>query len=156
MQNIFWRKILAQIFLFFKGIVEHQTIGARIMLIDGSKKILLIKEGISKNWQFPGGGIDPGESFYQGVKRETFEETGYKIIGEIELHGVFHNIEASNRDHLAFFIGRDFVKEKEFSKNREIIDLGWFDIDNLPPDIAPSAKRRIGEIFFNHKISEIW
>ncbi len=153
--NIFWQKLLAQVFLFFKGIIQHQTIGARTMLIDGNK-ILLVCHGIGRRWQFPGGGVDVGESFSQAALREIFEETGYRVTGELKLHGVFHNIEATNRDHLAFYIARDFEKINDFNKSREIVEIAWFDYDDLPVNIAKSAKNRVDEIFFDKQISDKW
>ncbi len=48
-------------------------------LIKNNDKILLIKSGFHKKWEFPGGGIDLGESLEECVIREVFEETGYKI-----------------------------------------------------------------------------
>ncbi|MCF6343522.1 MAG: NUDIX domain-containing protein [Devosiaceae bacterium] len=155
MKNVFWAKLLAKVFLFFKGIYEHQTIGARAILIDGNK-VLLVRQSLVRGWQFPGGGVDVGESFAKTAKRETFEETGYQIKGDMQLHGVFHNIEATNRDHLAFYISYDFEKLNEFKKSKEIIEIKWFLIDELPDDLAQGAKNRVAEIFNNEPISDKW
>ena len=49
-----------------------------VLEVDG--KTLMIKDGRGHgDWEFPGGGIELDESFTQGVVREVFEETGYKI-----------------------------------------------------------------------------
>ncbi len=137
-----------------KGIWQRQTVGARTMLVDGNK-ILLIRQSLVPGWQFPGGGVDPGENFYDAAKRETYEETGYKIT-EMRLHALFHNIEATNRDHLAFFIAEKFELDREFKPNREIVEIKWFDVNNLPDNLADSGKRRVGEIFGNKPISKNW
>ncbi len=42
-------------------------------------KILLIKDPQGASLELPGGGLEEGESFQEGLKREFFEETGLKI-----------------------------------------------------------------------------
>jgi len=142
----FWQKLLSKTFLFLKGTIQRQTIGARGILIDDNK-VLLIRHSYLPHWQFPGGGVDVGETFENTMRREVLEETGYLVNGAVELYGVFHNIEATNRDHLAIYIARDFEIAHQFKPSREIVDMQWFDINELPNNIATSAKRRIDEIF---------
>ncbi len=151
----FWQKALSKVFLFFKGVTQRQTLGARGALIDGNK-VLLIRHTLLPVWQFPGGGVDPGESFEAAFRREMFEETGYEVEGEVVLHGIFHNVEATNRDHLAFYISKNFKSTRIFKSSHEISDMAWFDIDDLPNDIANGAKRRIEEIFKAQEISQKW
>jgi len=42
-------------------------------------KVLVIKDRLGR-WTLPGGQIDKGESAKKAAKRETFEETGLKIL----------------------------------------------------------------------------
>ena len=42
-----------------------------------------------KGWEFPKGGIDSGENEEQAARRETREETGLSIKGEIKKFDVF-------------------------------------------------------------------
>lgn len=46
-------------------------------LITGPRGLLCVWQG--PELQLPGGGIDPGESPQQGLHREVFEETGWRI-----------------------------------------------------------------------------
>lgn len=48
-------------------------------MIRNNDKILLIKSGFHKKWEFPGGAVELGERSGEGLIREVFEETGYKI-----------------------------------------------------------------------------
>lgn len=40
----------------------------------------MVKDKISKNWEFPGGGMENNESPLAALKREFFEETGLMIL----------------------------------------------------------------------------
>jgi ADP-ribose pyrophosphatase YjhB (NUDIX family) len=48
-------------------------------LIQKENKILLVKESNGR-WSLPGGGLEVGESFYDGIKRELGEELGVKVL----------------------------------------------------------------------------
>lgn len=61
---------------------------ARAVVLDPEDRILLInakdpgRPGGSDWWEIPGGGVDPGESTHDAVKRELWEEAG---IAEAEI-----------------------------------------------------------------------
>ncbi len=90
MQMNRFQRVRAKVFLTLKGIWQRLTVGARVMLVDGDK-VLLIRHTYIPGWQFPGGGVDPGETIEAAARREALEETGYRVTGEMELFGVFHN-----------------------------------------------------------------
>lgn len=52
--------------------------GVGLMIVNKDLKVFVGKRIDSRNesWQMPQGGIDPGEPFYDAVKREMFEEIG--------------------------------------------------------------------------------
>ena len=56
--------------------------GARVLLLDESDRVLLIRESIedgTTHWLTPGGGIEPGEPPRRAAEREAREETGIEI-----------------------------------------------------------------------------
>lgn len=59
---------------------------ASYALIMQDQKLLLVcdRSGNSR-WDFPGGGVDPGEDSLQALHREVQEETGLNITGDPEL-----------------------------------------------------------------------
>ncbi len=54
---------------------------ARAVLVDEDRVLLnhLRHERVGDFYEFPGGGIRPGEGLREAVKRETREETGYAV-----------------------------------------------------------------------------
>ena len=150
-----WKLWRAKILLYLVSMFRRMTLGARGMLVDGNR-VLLIRHTYVPGWQFPGGGVDPGESFYSTMEREVLEETGYRVVAPYVLHGIFLNRQISRRDHVALFVARNFEKVCSVTPNREISEVRWFEVTDLPPDITRSARERIGEVFGGRAISRDW
>lgn len=150
-----FERFQARIFLFVMGFWRRTTFGARAMLVDG-KKVLLIKHTYTSGWMFPGGGVEVGDSAMATAKKELFEETGYKVDDQGTILSVYHNIEASRRDHVALFVFKEFHQARPFAPNAEIAEMGWFAIDDLPHDTTDATRRRLGEYFGGTPICEIW
>ncbi len=150
-----WQIFRAKFFLFIVGLLRWMTLGARGVLIRG-EEVLLIRHTYVKGWQFPGGGVEKGDTFEAAMRREVLEETGFAPKGKVELHGIFLNSRISKRDHVALFLVREFDQEQDFIANHEIAEMGWFKVDDLPHDITRSARARVEEIFFNKEKSQLW
>lgn len=67
---------------------EEQTqpfsLSVKAIVVDRDKRCLVLRRSMeSKNnagkWEFPGGKLDPGESFDEALEREVHEETGLAI-----------------------------------------------------------------------------
>lgn len=58
--------------------IKSVTAAAAILLDFSNKKILLTYNTKRKQWVIPGGHIEKGETIFEGLKREIFEETGIK------------------------------------------------------------------------------
>ena len=100
--------------LLLTALRKRLTVGVRAVLLDG-RKVLLVKHTYTPGWQFPGGGVEPGETAETAAAREALEETGYAVDGRPVLHGLFLNrIAGGKRDHVAVYIWRDFRSQLEF------------------------------------------
>lgn len=60
-----------------KNQISLRAAGYAVVIRDGC--ILLCRSKSSGKYWFPGGGIEPGESLIEGMKREVREETGIQI-----------------------------------------------------------------------------
>ncbi|SMQ72028.1 ADP-ribose pyrophosphatase YjhB, NUDIX family [Devosia lucknowensis] len=155
MMNRFQR-VRAKAFLTLKGLWHRMTVGARVMVVDGDK-VLLIRHTYVPGWQFPGGGVGPGETFEEAGARETLEETGYRVIGAMELFGLYHNTSpVTDRDHVAFFVAKTFKHEFERKRDHEIAEVGWFDRHALPNGVSPATSQRIDEYFDGVEKRTVW
>jgi len=150
-----WLRLQARAFLFVKGAMYRMTLGARGVLVDGDR-VLLLRHTYVPGWQFPGGGVDPGETIEQAFRREMLEETGYEVTGEAELFALYHNTAATNRDHVAFFVAKEFRQSRTFVPGPEIAEIGWFPIDDLPENTTSGTRARIAEVFKGVARDQTW
>jgi len=151
-----WQRFRTRGHLLLTALRKRLTVGVRAVLLDG-RKVLLVKHTYTPGWQFPGGGVEPGETAEMAAGREALEETGLAVDGRPELHGFFLNrIAGGRRDHVAVYIWREFHTQREFAPNLEIAECRWFDVDALPPDVGKGTARRLREIFERTKPASEW
>jgi len=156
MQMTGFQRLRAKVFLTLKGTVQRMTLGARVMLVDGDK-VLLIRHTYVPGWQFPGGGVDPGETMEAAARREVLEETGCRVTGALELFGIYHNSSTvTDRDHVAFYVARSFEQAFVHKGNFEIAEVGWFDRRALPDKVTPATSQRVDEYFDHAPKRDIW
>ena len=63
------------------------------------------------------------------------------------LFGIYRNTHADPRDHVAFFVCRDFEQVAPLRlPNHEIIACSTFPVDGLPPGLSPGTAARIREV----------
>lgn len=130
--------------------------GVGILMLRGGKVLLGRRHGDpekadselhgEKSWTMPGGKLEFGESFEDSIKREVLEETGIKLKS---FKVMCVNNDKNEEAHFVTvgFFSDDFEGEPQVMEPDEIVEWGWFDLDNLPePLFMPSAK-----IFENYK-----
>jgi len=71
--------------------IEQVVFMNMCMLEDGKGHVLALdKESESyRGTTFPGGHVEPGETFYESMVREFFEETGL-TVRNLEFRGIYH------------------------------------------------------------------
>jgi ADP-ribose pyrophosphatase YjhB (NUDIX family) len=148
--------MLRRVLHFYWRFARAMTLGVRALVIDGQRRIFLVKHSYVRGWHLPGGGVEPGETLIDALIRELAEESNIEPTAPPRLHGVFFNARASRRDHVAVFVVRDFRQIAEPVPDREIIAHGFFPIDQLPNDTTASTRARIAEVLGGAPVPEEW
>ena len=121
------------------------TLGARAIVLDRTDRVLLVRHTYVEGWHLPGGGVEPGETAIDCVRREVREEGNVEIAGEVVLHGFYHNQGASRRDHVALYVCRVERHLGPKVPDREIAAADFFATDSLPDTVADGTRRRLEE-----------
>ncbi|MFG2909438.1 NUDIX hydrolase [Kitasatospora sp. NPDC048286] len=56
---------------------------ARTVVLDGNGSVFLLRsdnDEVGVHWTMPGGGLEPGETPWEGARRELWEETGWSDL----------------------------------------------------------------------------
>ena len=122
------------------------TLGVRAVILDDQDAVFLVRHTYVAGWHLPGGGVEPGETLLQSLERELVEEGNIVLDARPALHGIFFNRKASDRDHVAIFIVRDFHQTAPRGKDRELAETGFFPLTDLPDGTTPATRRRIAEV----------
>jgi 8-oxo-dGTP pyrophosphatase MutT (NUDIX family) len=132
------------------------TLGVRGLVVNADRKVYLVSHTYVAGWQFPGGGVEPGETLAEALARELVEEANIDILETPVLHGMFYAASESRRDHVALFVVRSFHQTRVPAPNAEIADQGFFSLDALPDSITTHTRARIAEVMFGAPRSDIW
>ncbi|GAB4240302.1 MAG: NUDIX domain-containing protein [Methyloligellaceae bacterium] len=132
------------------------TLGAQGVVLDSHDRVLLVRHGYRSGWFFPGGGVERHETLEEALQRELLEETGVRIAGPVQLHGLFANIENFPGDHIAVFVVREWVQAAVPAPNAEIAEQGFFAPDRLPSGTEAGTRRRLEEIRRGKKPAPRW
>ncbi|MEO5889067.1 MAG: NUDIX hydrolase [Ferruginibacter sp.] len=108
-------------------------VDVRVLIIKDNK-ILLVKESADNKWSLPGGWADIGYSPKEVAVKECKEETGLDVV-PIRLLAVydkkFHAHPPQPFYAYKMVIHCAAVSE-EVSKGFDVLDVQYFDVDNLP------------------------
>ncbi|HSP24781.1 MAG TPA: NUDIX domain-containing protein [Saliniramus sp.] len=132
------------------------TLGVRAVVVDDRERVFLVRHTYTNGWHFPGGGVEPGESALDALRRELQEEAGIETAAEPRLHGVFFNRAVSLRDHVVVYRIDEFEVAAPKSPDLEIAESGFFPIAAPPPDTNPGTLRRLRELAGDAPVSPEW
>ena len=133
-----------------------------IIVKDG--KVLLNHIGKYDCYEFPGGGLEPGETPEQALVREIAEETGYVVKPEsVEAYGIVIRRQRDSRDPDGIFEQKNYYYFCEIAEEtvprkpdaheiEEAAEPVWAESLAIPIHRNRKAFRRIGEPFMEREM----
>jgi len=114
------------------------TVSAAAIVTNEEGKVLLLNHVLrpDSGWGYPGGFVNKGEQAEDAIRREVREETGIQL-DKLELHDV-----RNSGTHIEILFVAKSVGEPEV-RSREIIELGWFGIDDFPQELPRRQQEQI-------------
>lgn len=134
--------------------LPEQVIFSNMCMVEDGRGNVVVQERVNPNWPgvvFPGGHVEPGETFAQAVIREIREETGMTIRHPV-LCGVKHWMDDSIR-HVVFL-----YKTKEFDGELHASTEGkvwWMPLSDMPNAPLASSMEDMLQLFLRDDLSEL-
>ena len=148
--------MITKLFHWYFLFKRPMTLGVRAIVEDEEGQILLVRHTYVEGWYLPGGGVENGQTMEQALAMELREEVNIEEMGEVELYGIYLNRHASRRDHVGLYLCKDWRNMGQFTANREIAEIGFFPLDDLPENTTAGTRQRLDEIYRGAKLSTIW
>lgn len=152
-----WPRFRSRLFHLYFLLRRPMTLGVRGLVLDqAGGRVFLIRHTYVPGWQLPGGGVERGETFRQALERELLEEGNIRLTGEPELRSLHFNGGSSPRDHVAFYLVRDFAQDAPKRPDREIAESGFYPLERLPELTTAATLRRLKEVTDGAEPSSHW
>ena len=130
---------------FERDIYPTPNISVRTVIFNEDKtKVLLVREAVSHEYSLPGGWCDLYDSPSTAAKNECIQEAGAEVE-MMRLVGITDRTPFKNNtsvpEYVIVFEGR--IKELHKEHEYETDDVGFFDINDLPPISRKTSKEEL-------------
>lgn len=110
---------------------------------EGKTEILLICHKKGGHWSFPKGHVEGNETEVETAKREVKEETGLSVWIEKDFRmSIGYVLPNSVWKDVVYFSAR-VVAGKEKAQDEEVIDIGWFSLEEALAKITHENSRKV-------------
>ena len=129
-----------------RGTQQKFTVSAAAVITNADGKVLLLNHVLRpySGWGLPGGFLTAAENPEDAIRRELREETGIELA---DLQMV--QVRTLNR-HVEIIFRAEAVGEPKVG-SREILELGWFDIDSMPEKMGGAQKELVRRVTHDAK-----
>jgi mutator protein MutT len=135
-----------------KGI-DYIGVGVGAVILNAEGKVFLAKRGRevrneSGRWEFPGGGVEFGETLENALAREVREEYGLEIEVQELLDVVNHLIPAEKQHWVSpTFLCRVKSGAPSIREPHKCDEIGWFTLNEIPEGLLTIASKKSLESF---------
>jgi len=123
---------------------KHSVSVAGIVVSDDDR-VLVIRRDDNGHWEAPGGVLELGESFEDGVRREVLEETGLAISVE-RLSGVYKNLTHG----IVALVFRCRPADGDTHPTAEAREVRWMTREQVEASMNPAFAVRVLDAFDDH------
>jgi ADP-ribose pyrophosphatase YjhB (NUDIX family) len=121
------------------------TLGVRILAIDTTDRVCLVRHTYLPGWHLPGGGVEQGEHALEAAIKEAREEAGLIIQPQdLRLVSIHTNFGYFKGDHVLLYRANAW-NVAPIDHAHEIAEHGFFQITDLPLGTTASTHRRLSE-----------
>ncbi|HEX2908600.1 MAG TPA: NUDIX domain-containing protein [Phototrophicaceae bacterium] len=129
--------------------VDYIGVGVGAIIVNESGQVFLARRGPqAKNerglWEFPGGGVEFGETLAAALQREIFEEYGIQIMVGDLLDVVDHILPDEGQHWVSpTFICRIESGAPVIREPGKCTEIGWFDPHTMPADLTQITRENL-------------
>ena len=110
------------------GFNDFFRFSVHAVITNSEGRVLLLKQTYGdKRWGLPGGGVEPGETVHQAIRRECYEELGLNIIISAFTGLYYHK---SFNSQVGIF-KCELPDGVEVCLSSEHSEYSWFDMSDL-------------------------
>lgn len=125
----------------------------------GQLEVLLVYRTQYRDWSFPKGKVDPGETLPETAVREMLEETGVKVRLGRKLSTLNYQVPSGADKEVHYWASKlkeKAWKEAKFQPNKEIQRLAWVEVNEALETVTYVHDRQLlVEIMDFHKRQEL-
>lgn len=120
----------------------HYSVSVAGVVVNERNEVLVIKRRDNGQWEPPGGILELGETFEQGVQREVLEETGVSVTVD-RLTGVYKNMARG----IVALVFRCTPKAGIPTSTPEAAAVQWASLPAVADAMDPAYAVRIADAF---------
>ncbi len=129
--------------------IDYIGVGVGALIIDEQGRLFLSKRGpLAKNerglWEFPGGGVEFGETLAHALQREMHEEYGIQIeVGEL-LDIVDHILPVEGQHWVSpTYLCRVISGRPQIMEPGKCEAIGWFALQDIPAELTTITRENL-------------
>ncbi|MCF3641645.1 NUDIX domain-containing protein [Rhizobium sp. TRM95111] len=151
-----WTRVATRVLHGYFALARGMTMGVRAACFDEAGRVFLVRHSYVPGWHLPGGGIERGETALVALAKEMREEGNLVTDRPPVLLHVYFNRRTSRRDHVLFYRCDDVRQTAPKRPDREIVEAGFFALDDLPAGVTAATVRRLGELSGDRPFDDVW